>query len=233
MIIEGVDVSHHQDPDKCDWATAYDAGLRFAWVKSTEGRDHINEAAERHIESILLEAPALMRGLYHFGRPDNRFRESSDGWRNGLLEASWAASQSFKLGGVHGCLPLMLDLEKYTDQGTVTTEQRADYVRGFLAEYEACTGVLPCVYAGPTYWGYQHSPEFAAELHGRGVLLVLAKYGTGPDPSDEIGGWPWGVWQWSGGGDFAYADPWPGLPHPIDRLRYRGSFGELEGRLNR
>ena len=124
-IIEGTDVSHHQHPDSCNWAEAAEAGLAFAWVKVSEGRDYLDPAAAAHLQRIA-----------------------------GLAE----------------------------------------------------------------------------ELHARGVLLWLVKYGTARDPSDTIDGWPWGVWQWSGGGQSAHADPWPGLPHPIDRNRYRGSLAELHAR---
>ena len=37
MIIRGVDVSRHQPPSACGWARGVDAGVRFAWVKGSEG----------------------------------------------------------------------------------------------------------------------------------------------------------------------------------------------------
>jgi lysozyme len=230
-IIEGVDVSAAQRPSECDWRTAHDAGLSFAWVKVSEGRDFADGAADAHLDRLSL-TPGMLSGGYHFARPDNRFKESSDGRLNGATEAAWAAAQAMKVGAVgSGFLPFALDLEKYTERGEVTTAQRDDFARGFIDEFEAITKTLPCVYTGPTFWGYQHSPEFAEELHARGVMLWLVQYGSGPDPDDTIPGWPWGVWQWSGGRKFEYADPWPGLPSPIDRNRYRGTLAELRARV--
>ena len=230
-IIQGVDVSNHQDPGRCNWTEAHGDGVLFAWVKVTEGRDYTDPASAEHLQRIQAMAPGILRGGYHFARPDNRFKESSDGRHNGKTEAAWAAAMALRQGALaRGCLPFALDLEKYTEQGKVTTAQRDDFARGFIDEFEAITGILPCVYTGPTFWGYQHSEELAEELHARGVMLWLVQYSRKADPPKEIRGWPWGVWQWSGGGDYAFSDPIEGLPYPIDVNRYRGTLAELKAR---
>jgi GH25 family lysozyme M1 (1,4-beta-N-acetylmuramidase) len=54
-------------------------------------------------------------------------------------------------------------------------------------------------------------------------------YTSKADPTESVEGWPWSMWQHSGGGDSCYAEPFPGLPHPIDRNVYRGTAGELRG----
>jgi len=228
-VIHGVDVSRHQPPTSCDWIAAAAAGLRFAFVKLTEGQDYLDPAAAGHLASI--RRTRILAGAYHFGRPDNRILDTDDGRDAGAREGEWFARNAIAVGAVRGCLPPVLDLEKYAKRDNKPTswnrDWRADYVRGLIDTVEALCGVTAIVYAGPTYWGYQHSTDLAVELRDRGCLLWLVKYGDGLDPSATIDGWPWSIWQWSGGGDSCFADPWPGLPHPIDRNVYRGSEREL------
>ena len=229
--IEGVDVSNAQRPDACDWIKAAAAGLEFVWVKGSEGakdsNPFVDASAREHIARIRKSPLAV--GMYHVCRPDNRFRESDDGYANGVREGAFAAETAFDLGVVHDALPIWLDMEKYTDKGEVTTEQREDYTRGLVDTVERLTRVTPQIYSGPTYWGFQMSEALALEMRGRQVLLAMSNYQPNDvlDPSKKIDGWPWTFWQWSGGKQFAFADPWPGLTHPIDRNRFRGSLSEF------
>jgi lysozyme len=233
MTIHGTDVSHHQSPTLCDWPTAYEHGLRFVYVKGSEGMEdekpHVDPAAAAHV--ALISRTPLYKGMYHFARPDNRFTADCDGYLHGVSEGEWAAKTATALGlAWSGSLPVAIDLEKYTpDTLEVSDAERDDFVRGMVDTLFSRLGRLPVVYAGSTYWGYQHSAALAEELRGRGVLLWLVNYGSAPDPAKSIGGWPWSVWQHSGGGDSCYAEPFPGLPHPIDRNVYRGTMGELRG----
>jgi GH25 family lysozyme M1 (1,4-beta-N-acetylmuramidase) len=172
--------------------------------------------------------------MYHFARPDNRFAESQDGYANGVAEGEHAARTAFDLGLVERALPIAIDLEKYSGKDSggkpiANVEQRDDMVRGMVDTIVRLTARRPVVYTGAGFWGYQHSPELALELRERGVLLWLVNYSRAADPPKSIAGWPWSIWQWSGGGEFEFADPWPGLPAPIDRNRYRGSVEEFSG----
>ena len=134
-IVQGVDVSNHQPPDRCNWTEALETGVSFAWVKVTEGRDFTDPASAQHLQRIQVMAPDMLRGGYHFARPDNRFKESDNGRHNGQTEAAWAAAMALRQGALgRGCLPFALDLEKYTEQGKVTTAQRDDFARGIIDE---------------------------------------------------------------------------------------------------
>ncbi len=234
MPVCGVDVSHHQDPARCDWRTAYDAGLRFVYVKGSEGdafgdAPYVDPAAGEHIRRIR-ETPLLV-GMYHFARPDTRFASCADGRINGENEGNFAADTAIALGlAWPGSLPVAIDLEKYTPEELfITDAQRDDFVRGMVDTLEQRLGRLPIIYVGSTFWGYQHTTALAQELHARGVPLWLVNYTPNPDPAAEIKGWHHGIWQWSGGGEFCHCEPWPGLPHPVDQNTYRGSFAELRG----
>ncbi len=234
MTISGVDVSRAQSPERCNWAAAVGSGLHFVLVKGSEGAGgaagaYVDPAAAEHLTRI--RRTPLFVGMYHVARPDNRFRSSSDGFGNGCVEAKHAIATATDLGVVwYGSLPIVLDLEKYVPADLNTTvEQRDDFVRGLVATIWDVQNRLPIVYTGATYWKYQHSSELARELRDRGVLLWQVDYTRAADPGEAIAGWPWTIWQHSGGGQFAYADPIPGLPHPIDQNVYRGSVEELRG----
>lgn len=228
MIVRGVDVSQAQRPAACDWPRAYDAGIRFAWAKGSEGAGgagaYVDSAAQQHLEQ--LGSTPILRGMYHVARPDNR--DPSGPWReDGRIEGEHAAATAIALGVAGpGHLPVAIDLEKYT---TITDEQRDDFVRGLVDALERELGRLPLIYTGPNYWASQHTSGFASELRARGVLLWQVTYTPAGDPPRAIAGWPWSFWQYSGGGDFAYAPPIPGLPNPVDQNVYRGTMAELRG----
>jgi lysozyme len=60
--IHGVDVSHHQPP--LDWEAMKSRGIRFAYVKATEGADWSDAAYRKHEEGA--RAQGLAVGAYHF-----------------------------------------------------------------------------------------------------------------------------------------------------------------------
>ena len=208
---------------------AYDAGVRFAWVKGSEGAGgsgaFVDPAAAEHLDR--LSATPILRGMYHVARPDNR--DPSGPWReDGRLEGEHAAATAIALGVAGpGHLPVVIDLEKYVK--TMTDEQRDDFARGLVDTLERELGRLPVIYTGPNYWASQHSVALAQELRARGVLLWQVTYTDEADSTRTIAGWPWSFWQHSGGRDFAFAPAIPGLPHPIDQNVYRGTMAELRG----
>ena len=233
MTTIGVDVSRAQAPARCDWGRAYADGVRFAWVKGSEGAGgpgaYVDPSAAEHLERI--RRTRIISGVYHFARPDNRFAASPNGYANGVLEGEHAATTAVMLGAAWaGSLPVALDLEKYTPRELgITDEQRGAFVLGMVNTVEQRLGRLPVIYTGANYWGYQMPASLAGELHERGVPLWLVNYEKASQPSASIPDWPWSVWQRSGGGDFVTRPPIDGLPHPIDQNSYRGTMAELRG----
>src|SRR5687768_1484289 len=59
--IRGIDVSHHQGA--VDWKKVEAAGIDFAYIKATEGRDHRDPRFDANWRAA---EGALARGAYHF-----------------------------------------------------------------------------------------------------------------------------------------------------------------------
>lgn len=64
--VAGVDVSGAQKPSACDWAKAKAAGVDFAFVKLSEGKDYRDKAASDHVKKIA--AAGIPVGVYHVHR---------------------------------------------------------------------------------------------------------------------------------------------------------------------
>lgn len=231
--VTGVDVSHHQRPDACDWWSAKRSGLDFAIVKLSEGPDYQDPAAAEHLRRI--REAGLLTGVYHFARPDNRFREMTTLSRANALaagerEAAWLLA-CLHASATSVDLPPAIDLEKYTATKGVSAELRGYFVRGLVSEVRRCWGRSPIIYTGDEYWRYQMPLELAAELRALGCPLWLVSYSAAAEPShnEKIPTWPWSIWQCSGGRAHAFAPSIPGLPYPIDVNRYRGTLDELRG----
>ncbi len=60
--VRGVDVSHHQGV--IDWDAVAGAGIHFAFIKATEGRDHLDTRFSQNWADA--DRVGLVRGAYHF-----------------------------------------------------------------------------------------------------------------------------------------------------------------------
>lgn len=227
--VAGVDVSSHQRPSKCDWDRAKEAGVDFAFVRLTIGADVEDKAADEHMER--LDCTTLPFGVYHFCHPDFRFdvHGMTDGREAGRVEAEHLLEVYHREHLHQHYNPIAIDYEKRAKNAT--DEMRADYLRSMVEIITADLGRPPIIYTGDDVWRSQMPRGFAEELRGLGCALWLATYTYAAEPvtSEVIPGWPWSIWQHSGGGKAAFADPIPGMPNPVDQNRYRGSKAELRG----
>src|ERR687883_942901 len=60
--IQGIDVSRHQG--RIDWASVSAAGTQFAFIKATEGGDHMDERFLENWQGA--KAAGIPRAAYHF-----------------------------------------------------------------------------------------------------------------------------------------------------------------------
>lgn len=231
--LQGIDVSHHQG--SVDWeAVSNDPGnMRFGIAKATEGADYLDPRFKENMGKIrdLNQREGrivLYPGAYHFARPDNRH-----GRAGGETEGLWFTSQLIQAKNEgfiesleHGFLEPWLDFEKYSDSDY---EQNIPWIEGFLHIVAEETGRMGGIYTGPNIWRY----EVGNTDYFNDWPLWEVKYkdyGGDPNsspprmPTDESKEeWAWTLWQWSGGGDFAYYGPVQGVNGACDVNRLQGT----------
>jgi GH25 family lysozyme M1 (1,4-beta-N-acetylmuramidase) len=206
----GIDVSSHQGD--IDFAQVREAGFRFCIVKASEGADYQDGHFVTNLQRIrdLGAGAGFFPGAYHLGHPDHRAGRSG-----GETEAKWfckvltGTAKQLGLSLTQGFLEPVLDMEIYDESDA---SDNLAWVQGFLAVVAAETGRKGMVYTGVNYWRYQAGDSDA--LATAGIPLWEVKYQKDGDdpaqsppriPSDaRKSQWAASLWQWSGGGDYAY-----------------------------
>jgi len=128
--IQGVDVSHHQGA--IDWPTLAADDITFAYIKATEGADHVDTRFEYNWREA--QAAGLYRGAYHF------FTLCQPGARQ-------ASNFIAVVPRVAGALPPAVDLEHMGPcrEGPTMPDVIAE-ARAFMDRVEAHYGVRPIIY---------------------------------------------------------------------------------------
>jgi len=137
--VRGVDVSYYQG--NIDWDTLASQGITFAFIKATEGVDHLDSRFEENWSSAVNSE--IYVGAYHF----YRFEDSG---------AEQAAHYIETVPLTENTLPPVIDVELYE---SLTEEPDVEEVRENLQEMldalEEYYGVKPILYAAPnTYRTY-------------------------------------------------------------------------------
>ena len=136
--IHGIDISHHQgqiDWDRLRLAMVQRCPVRFVFIKSTEGADHLDE--NFHDNFYQARETGLIRGAYHF-------------WSNktsGRQQAEYFLSQ---VRLEEGDLPPVLDVERLPDDGDLAAFQ--EELLAWLHTVEAYYHVKPIIY---TYYNFK------------------------------------------------------------------------------
>src|SRR5437016_2564578 len=95
----GIDVSNYQGV--IDWRQVADSGIKFAFMKCTEGRTYFDPYFERNWKGS--KDNGLYRGGYHFARPDL----NSDA----RTESDWFYDHFTKFGPLQTGDMIALDME--------------------------------------------------------------------------------------------------------------------------
>lgn len=165
----GVDVSNHQG--EIDWDRVAGDGIGFAYIKSTEGGDFVDQEFARNWQGA--GAAGLDRGAYHFF---TMCRPGADQARNFLDTVTEA-----------GELPPAIDLELAGN--CAARPDRASVVRevdAFLDAVESATDQTVVLYIGDDFEGhYRMRSDLARPVWHRRILLR-------PDIGD------WWIWQVQG-----------------------------------
>ncbi|MGK5638167.1 GH25 family lysozyme [Streptomyces sp. URMC 126] len=142
--VRGLDVSAYQGD--VDWPAVAAAGASFAYVKATEGLTYRNAFFTRQYDGAA--AAGLVRGAYHFARPD-----ASDGAAQ--ADAFLADGGGWRADG--RTLPGALDIEAYPGTGVpacygLDPAAMVGWIRAFAERYRERTGRYPALYTNAPWW---------------------------------------------------------------------------------
>ena len=190
-VLYGVDLSSHNGT--VDFAAMAASGVKFAWVKLTEGTTHTNPNFEEKFKGC--RDHGIIVGAYHFGRPDTYVNDPTDA----KDEVDNFLNSLNKVGLKCGDLLPVLDLEA----GVKTDDQHnIDWALNWLEAVSCAERVRPVVYTAK--WYYDSYMKYANKTSLDKLAdypLWLASYNTGSSPSRKVASWKaWDVWQWSGSG---------------------------------
>jgi len=197
----GIDVSYYQE--NVDWAAVAASGIRYAFLKATEGAASVDRAFAKNRAKAA--QAGLLRGAYHFFSPAS----------SAQAQASLFLRTVGKLEP--GDLPPVLDLEAPDHWAGTAHPERIGMITEWLDAVETALSVTPIVYL---------SPAFAAEILNNDPALVrhpvwLAHYTEAVGPRVPKPWVSWTFWQHTHGGHI------PGIATPVDLNWYNGSLEDL------
>ncbi len=139
---EGVDVSSHQGD--VAWPTLWDSGVKWAYVKATEGTYYTNPYFARQYDGSY--GVGMIRGAYHFATPDTT---------NGATQADYFVDHGGGWSRDGKTLPGALDIE-WNPYGAAcygkTPSAMVTWIRDFLTRYKARTGRDAVIYTATSWW---------------------------------------------------------------------------------
>lgn len=176
--VHGVDVSRWQG--RIDWPTLRAQGANFAFIKATDGGDHLDPMFKANWDGA--EAAGIRRGAYHFFY-----------WcRTGASQADWFIRNVPK---VAGALPPVIDVE-YNHLSACKKRLKPAEVRekmqAFMDKVERHYGQRPIIYTPPDF--------YADNLKGHFQDYPFWLRSVAAHPSKRYPGRNWVFWQYSGSG---------------------------------
>ena len=196
MPVKGIDVSVWQGD--IDWARVRAAGIKFAYLKATEGGDHLDAKFRQNWDAT--KRAGVPRGAYHFiywCRPAHE-------------QALWFA---LNVPPDADALPPVLDLEWNGHSPTCAKRIRAKKARKMidvlLAAMEAHTGKRPIIYTDTTF--HRDVLEGRYKSYDFWLRSVAAK------PKKIFKKRPWVMWQYTTTGRV------PGIEGDVDLNTFNGN----------
>ena len=196
FAIHGIDVSKYQGD--IDWAQVKASGVKFAYIKATEGGDHIDAKFQQNWNGA--KAVGLPRGAYHFVywcRP----------WHEEMRHFIQTVPKE------PDALPPVLDVEatpeskkckRRLERGPVLTEMR-EMLRAMERHY----GKKPVIYSTVDFYEAILSPN---ELEEYPIWIRSTKH----SPHVRYGSRNWHFWQYQSDAQI------PGIVGNVDRNAFRG-----------
>ncbi|MEH3146886.1 MAG: GH25 family lysozyme [Methylobacterium frigidaeris] len=197
--IQGIDVSKWQGP--IDWTSVRTAGTQFAFIKATEGGDHVDE---RFRENWVGAARAgVPRGAYHFVFWCRSAKDQMDWFKANVPNDPNA-------------LPPVLDVEwnghSQKCPKKLPKAEALAMTQYMLQEMEAYTGKRPIIYTDITF----HKDVLEGELEDYPHWLRS----TAAEPENRYANRRWMLWQFTSTGRV------PGVRGDVDRNAFYGTQAE-------
>ncbi|WP_030815788.1 lysozyme [Streptomyces sp. NRRL S-337] len=201
--VAGVDVSSHNH--KVGWWSLRRSGVRFAYVKATEGTNYTNPYFTQQYRGSYNSG--MIHGAYHFALPDHS---------SGATQARFFANHGGDWSRDGRTLPGALDME-YNPYGATcygkSHKGMINWIHDFVRTYREEAGRDPVIYTSTNWWKRctGNSGKF-----GRSNPLWIPRYGSSVGALP--GGWRYhSIWQHTSSG------------HPVgDRNRFNGSYSRLK-----
>lgn len=136
----GVDVSNYQGD--VDWNILEEQGVRFAFIKATEGSGHIDESVRQNLERA--SETDIKLSAYHFFSFDSAGETQAENF------ISVVSADEIDM-------PPVVDIEYYADKrkNKPSKEEAETILRPLLSELEEYYGVKPIIYTTlPVYCRY-------------------------------------------------------------------------------
>lgn len=193
-MTRGIDVSSHQA--RIDWERIKADGIRFAYIKATEGVGFVDPKMRAFAAGA--QAAAIPHGFYHFARPDTRSGATTQtAIRDAQAEADSFLAVAFPRPGQ--LLPA-LDLET----GSLVPRVLVRWTRAWLERVTERSGVTPLIYTYPAFWSRMgNTTQFGS------YRLWIAHYGVA-SPRLPPGWKRHTIWQYTSSGSV------PGIPGRVD-----------------
>lgn len=195
--IHGIDVSKFQGD--IDWNRVANSGVKFAWIKATEGGDHVDQRFQANWAAA--KAAGVPRGAYHFVYWCRPPREEIDWFKENVpVEAD--------------ALPPVLDVEATPTSKTCKRHlTQAGAIRDMqimLDEMERHYGKRPVIYTTVDFYQAILSDGAFSDYP---IWVRSTKY----HPSVKYAGRDWRFWQYQ-------SDGWvPGIDVKVDRDAFYGT----------
>ncbi len=178
MAVHGVDVSRWQAD--IDWARLRTQGANFAFIKATDGGDHLDPMFKKNWRAA--KAAGIRRGAYHFFYWCRTAGEQADWFiRNVPREP--------------GALPPVIDVE-YNGESSckrrLSPERIREKMQVFMDKLEAHYGQRPIIYTAPDF--------YADNLQGAFKNYPFWLRAVAQHPSIVYPNRKWLFWQYSGSG---------------------------------
>jgi lysozyme len=201
MPIQGIDVSYWQGD--IDWDKVRDAGVRFVYIKATEGGDVVDPKFLDNWDGA--KRAGIARGAYHFiywCRPANE-------------QALWFM---LNVPPDPDALPSVLDVEWNSHSKTCASRIDRDLalkkIKIILDAMQAYTGKQPIIYTDPVF----HHEVLEGEFPNYHFWLRS----VAAEPKEIYRQRSWAFWQFTTTGSV------PGIAGKVDRNSFNGTTGDWD-----